>query len=470
MDGSNMMRPAKERPILNGVVSVGKWMRSEFAEWFVGSWALIIGWVIFTTIFFNFLLMDGIFSRGLGEGSGVNPDRFQQVGWMYRLFAAAFLMLATKLSLSGLGKHAWTVRIIGGFITLIVILHATGFGLKALEGKRGAATAIEEVAKVTDQANVDVLAQLRAQVAQIDADLKTAVAPINAEIFNLDTDRLAANDKRSDNLRERRTKLEDAALAEKAKLNASITTQITTGSTQKVTNTETVEKSEKWAPLFVGLGQLFTWNPQPTDWAIYVCAVLFLIFWVLVGDAIAIALPDALYRMHLQDAKNRKVNLSADAFADLLAQRDELQRRKANIDDGVDRALKTKTRKRNRAQTLKILEDQRAEAVKKDAAEQQAAEAEVKKIDDAIAELNGEDVEEEDAPEPLEEFEADEPEQVEDEQPELELTEQVDEPEADEAPEAPEPGTDLVPFVEASDEPEESDEESDDKRPLQAAE
>jgi hypothetical protein len=401
-----------------------RWLKNSFAEWFIGSWALILGWVIFLTIFFNFLLMDGTFSRGLGEGSGVNPDRFQQVGWMYRLFAAAFLVLATKLALSGLKAHANVVRSIGAIMTIIVVLHATGFGLKALEGKRGNATAIEQVAAVTTTANVDTLAQLKAQLAQIDADLKAAIEPINAEIINLDTDKLAANDKRSDGLRERRTRLEDAAFAEKQRLNTAITAQITTGSTQKVTDTKAVETSEKWAPLFVGLAQLFTWTQTPTDWAIYICAVLFIIFWVLVGDAIAIALPDALYRLHLADAKAPKVKLDADTFKSLREQAEELERRMANINAGTEKAVKTKGKKKKVAEAKKAIEDFRTELDRRNAERAAAEEADRKNVADAIAEMNAEIVDEPDEEEP-------EPE----EEPELELTEPADESEPEPPPE-----------------------------------
>ena len=156
----------------------------------------------------------------------------------------------------------------------------------------------------------------------------------------------------------------------------------------------------------------------------------------------------------------RRVQVAPDIFADLQAQADELAKRKANINEGVEKRNKTNTRTANKKVSMKILEDQRAEAVKKEAAEQQAAAAKVQEIDDAIAAMRAEIVEEEEPQEP-----------VEAEQPELELTEP--EPVAEAAPEEPPaltPGTDLV-VTETPAEPEDPTEESDDEnRPLQAAE
>src|SRR5262249_3611924 len=153
MDGSNMRPPSKLQGFWTGTKRFAGWMRRDFAEWFVGSWALIIGWTVFALIFCNFLIMDGTFSPGLGEGSAVNPDRFQQVGWAYRIFAALFMMLAMKLINMGQTRYAWAIRAIGCAITLIVILHATGFGLKALEGKRDGAESVVAVAEAKTETN-----------------------------------------------------------------------------------------------------------------------------------------------------------------------------------------------------------------------------------------------------------------------------------------------------------------------------
>jgi hypothetical protein len=60
-----------------------------------------------------------------------------------------------------------------------------------------------------------------------------------------------------------------------------------------------------WAPLFIGMAQVATWSKEPTDWAIYLCAVGFIIFWVLLGESLVIFLPERIYAMHLKDAEAR---------------------------------------------------------------------------------------------------------------------------------------------------------------------
>lgn len=93
-------------------------------------------------------------------------------------------------------------------------------------------------------------------------------------------------------------------------------------------------------------------------------------------------------------AAAKTVAVDPDVFRDLQRDADELARRKANIGEGVDKALKTKTRKRNRDVSIQMLEDQRAESVKREADERQ-------KIDDAIAEMSAEPAEEEEVPDLL---------------------------------------------------------------------
>lgn len=422
------MQPAQQgfwRGLWSGTKRFANWMRRDMAEWVVGTWALLIGWIVFSTIFFNFLLMDGHFSRGLGEGSGVNPDRFQQVGWMYRLFAAAFLMLGTKLALMGLKKHALAVRVIGCFITIIVVLHATGFGLKALEGKRSTAIAVEAVANETTASNESKIATLESRQDKIRADLKLAVDPLKTRMAGLDKDG-KFNEERTDALQARVAALENAAQAKIDKIDDEILAATVSGGEAKVENAEALAKNEKWAPLFVGLAQVFTWNPEPTDWAIYVCAVLFIIFWVLVGDSIAITLPDALYAIHLADAKNKPpkdVRVDPDVFKDLQAQSDELKKRKANLSDGAARAQTTKKKKENRALSKNLLQDHRAEEVKKEDAERQ-------KVEVAIQEMNANYVDE-DETEPPEAGEEPEIEEQSEQQDELQLTEEVIEDSAD---------------------------------------
>lgn len=62
----------------------------------------------------------------------------------------------------------------------------------------------------------------------------------------------------------------------------------------------------------------------------------------------------------------RSVAVDPDVFKDLQRDADELARRKANLGDGVEKANKTKNRKKNREQSLKMIADQRAESVKRE--------------------------------------------------------------------------------------------------------
>lgn len=383
----------------------GRWLKNDLAEWVIGSWALLIGWGIVGTIFYNLLQMDGHFSRGLGEGSGIDPSLFQNIGWMYGGFAAVFLVLCVKFEAAGLKATAISIKALGVVCIGIVMMHAVGFGLKALEAKRAGAAAVEDVAVVETTTNTNSIQQLRDQVSAIDTQLAVALAPINKEIATLDDDGNADNDKRSDDLRARRTLLEDEARAEKRKLNDDVATLIKTGGSTKAASTKDIATTEKWAPLFVGLAQFFNWTKEPTDWQIYIAGVLFNIAWMLFAHMIVIVMPPAMYKLHLKDAKPRAVKVNPDVFADLLAQADELAKRKANLSGGAEKGIKTKTRtKRVRL----AIEDMRAERVKRE---------ELQKAVDAEAALDQGG-----------EFEA--PEQTEPEEPELEL---VDVAAADEA-------------------------------------
>lgn len=94
----------------------------------------------------------------------------------------------------------------------------------------------------------------------------------------------------------------------------------------------------------------------------------------------------------------RTVRIDPNVFKDLQEQADELARRKANLGEGAEKAVKTKTRKKNRDQSLKLLlEDQRAEAVKREEVAAPEAEAEAP----AEVELEPDHVET-DEPEPAE--------------------------------------------------------------------
>lgn len=408
------MAPAAVKPTtMDRVVSVGRWFRSEFAEWVVGTWAQIIGWFIFLTIFFNFLEMDGFFSRGLGEGSGVNPDLFQHIGWMFRLFAAVFLTLATKFAAKDMKGQANKLKIIGAFATAIVILHAMGFGLKALHGKYANANSVAVVAETVTQSNDTVIATLTAQKQSILEVLAVQTAPLNDEITRLDTDG-KRNEELANRQKQRRDELQNAAQTKIDAIDAQILAVTASAGEHQATTAKEVATAEPWPPLYVGLAQLFTWSEKPTDGAIYLCGVIFLMFWILLGDAICIFLPPALYALHLKDAKQRHVKLSPDVFKDLQEQADELARRKANLDEGVTKRTRGKKRKEDIAANRLAIADLREELARREEVQSQ----------------------DETAPEPP----ADEPTEAtnEDGEPEatLELTEADAAPESPEAPEA----------------------------------
>lgn len=310
----------------------GKWARDEAAEWIIGSWALILGWCIVAVIFFSFLQMDGYFSRGLGEGSGVDPGLFQHIGWMFRLFAAIFLVFAVKLKSMGMESEARWVKILGVVGAIIVVAHAMGFGLKALEGKRSNAVAVSAVAATVTQSNDKIIATLNEQKAAIKADLEKQTAPLTAEINQYIKDG-KQNDDKADSTRERRKELEDKAQAKIDEIDTAILTTTTESGQHKATTTKDIATTEKWAPLFVGLAQLFTWNPEPSDWSIYLAGVLFLMFWILFGDSICIYMPHALYKMHLKDAQRRKFAAMGAKGGTTTARRNRVSRKLKAIED-----------------------------------------------------------------------------------------------------------------------------------------
>jgi hypothetical protein len=55
-----------------------------------------------------------------------------------------------------------------------------------------------------------------------------------------------------------------------------------------------------------------TWSKEPTDWAIYLCGVGFIVLWVLLAEALVIFLPERIYLMHLRDAEARPAPLEAE--------------------------------------------------------------------------------------------------------------------------------------------------------------
>jgi hypothetical protein len=293
-----------------------KWLKNDFAEWFIGSWALILGWTIWAILFSSFIQMDGHFSRGLRGGSGVDPNLFMYVGWAFRLFAVVFLVLCVKLENTGTNSQAkkleggsTKLKVLGGVITFIVILHAMGFALKALEGKRASAVAVVEIAETTQQSNATLIAAYEKQKDDIRADRDADVAALEASLQSELNDGNAGNDDAAREFYTPQIKgVRDQARDSIADIDAAMLALRQTDGAQRIEATTQESSSEKWAPLFVGLAQLGTWSKEPSDWAIYIAGVVFIAFWVWAGDMLSIGLPPTLYKLHLRDAQRKKMS------------------------------------------------------------------------------------------------------------------------------------------------------------------
>lgn len=275
-----------------------RYMRDQFVTVFVTGWLYIILWGVVTGAFIVLLYIDGKFSRALAPDS-IAPLSFQAMGWVYRFFAASFLMAAARCAYQGV-KGGWTFNALGVFASVIVCLHAFGFGFEALSDRREQALATREIATIEVQSNTELIETLEARKAQIDADTNAAVDALNAEIRQYITDGLN-NDDLADDSRERRTMLQDLAAADKRAIDDQILDLVASRNDARTDAVEETATAKPWAPLFVGLAQLATWTKEPTDWAIYLCAITFIIFWVLLAEALVIFLPERLYTMHLAD-------------------------------------------------------------------------------------------------------------------------------------------------------------------------
>lgn len=304
----------KSNPVAMG--KAASWAKNDFAEWFIGSWALILGWTIWAILFSSFIQMDGHFSRGLGEGSGVDPNLFMYVGWAFRLFAVVFLVLCVKLENTGTNSQAkkleggsTKLKVLGGVITFIVILHAMGFALKALEGKRASAVAVVEIAETTQQSNATLIAAYEKQKDDIRADRDADVAALEASLQSELNDGNAGNDDAAREFYTPQIKdVRDQARESIAAIDASMLALRQTDGAQRIEAQTQESSSEKWAPLFVGLAQLGTRSKEPSDWAIYIAGVVFIAFWVWAGDMLSIGLPPTLYKLHLRDAQRKKMS------------------------------------------------------------------------------------------------------------------------------------------------------------------
>jgi hypothetical protein len=283
-----------------------RWCRDKAAEFIVKFWLYVILWSVVGIAFTVLLYIDGKFSRGLAEGlEDINPFSFQAMGWAYRLFAAAFLMAGAVCIVKGI-KGALTFRLLGVFASVIVCLHAFGFGFQALQDRRDDALAVREVVALQANNSAEQIALLREQIETTRADRDARVIRLQASIDGIVSDGLN-NDQLADVYRADQTKAEDEA---KAKIDAAereISRLASEGNTAKQ-NIATITADEKpWPALYVGMAQLFTWSKAPDDWAIYLCGVGFIIGWVLLAESLVIFLPERIYLMHLKDAEGREV-------------------------------------------------------------------------------------------------------------------------------------------------------------------
>ena len=291
-------------------VSTLKWFRDSFAAWFTTSWLYAILWAVVGIAFVVLLYIDGIFSRSLAPES-IEPLSFQAMGWAYRFFAASFLMAAARCDMKDIpGK--WTFRLLGAFASIIVVLHAFGFGLEALSERRDQAFAARDVSTVQVDTIADQRELLEARKAQIDQDLATQVAALDAEIRQYITDGIA-NDFLSDETRERRTAIQDKAAADKEAIDQQIMALVSQSADAKAETIETTADEQPWHPLFIGLAQIVFLTWEPLDQEIYLAAVGFVFFWVLLAESLVIFLPERIYIMHMRDAD--KANAQAEAEA-----------------------------------------------------------------------------------------------------------------------------------------------------------
>lgn len=307
-----------------------RWMRDSFASWFATSWLYLILWGVVGVAFCVLLYIDGKFSRSLAPDS-VDPLSFQAMGWAYRFFAAAFLMAAARCVFKAIPGR-WTFRLLGIFASIIVCLHAFGFGFEALSDRRDQAMAVREVAQIAETSNADLIATLEARKAQIDADLTAAVEPLNAEIRQYITDGLN-NDDLADDTRARRNAIQDQAAADKRKIDDQIMQLVMTGADTRTQAVNTVTNAQPWHPLFVGMAQVTSWSREPTDWAIYLNAIGFVVFWVLLAESLVIFLPERIYVMHLNDAERARRSEAARKGHETRKEKEDANKDDLQIED-----------------------------------------------------------------------------------------------------------------------------------------
>lgn len=278
-----------------------RWCRDKAAGFLASFWLYVILWAVVAIAFTVLLYIDGKFSRGLAEGlEEIDPFSFQAMGWSYRLFAAVFLMAAARCLYKEV-KGALTFRLLGVFASVIVCLHAFGFGFQALSDRRDDALAQREVVQLQADNSAEQIALLNGQIDRIRSDRDAQVRRLQASIDGIVSDGLN-NDHLADVYRADQTRVEEAAGASVAALEAKITALATQGNEARQSVTTTLAEAKPWPALYVGLAQLATFSKEPADWAIYLCGVGFIVGWVLLAESLVIFLPERIYLMHLRDA------------------------------------------------------------------------------------------------------------------------------------------------------------------------
>jgi hypothetical protein len=350
------------------IIGALRWFRDSFASWFATAWLYLILWTVVAGAFGVLMYIDGKFSRSLAEGASIDPLSFQIMGWVYRLFAAAFLMAAARCAYKQI-EGVWTFRLIGAFASVIVCLHAFGFGFEALADRRDQAMSARTVATLSETNYTDQIAALERQKDSLRADRDGDVERLQASIQGIVSDGLN-NDELADVYRQDQTRITDEARRKIGAIDDQILGLMQDANAAETSATQVQADTRPWAPLFIGMAQVATWSKEPTDWAIYLCAVGFIIFWVLLGESLVIFLPERIYSMHLKDAEAKPKAVEAkDGEVIIKMTEQEAQemqdalRHYAKLREGHVRGGETKSRK-SRQDTKRIEANQYMEARK----------------------------------------------------------------------------------------------------------
>ncbi|MEM8615439.1 MAG: hypothetical protein AAGF20_00740 [Pseudomonadota bacterium] len=304
------------------------WCRDKGGSFVTTSWLYITLWGIVAAAFATLLYMDGKFSRSLAEGASIDPLAFQVIGWCFRFFAVVFLVAVARNVHKGISKGR-TFQVLGVFVSVIVCLHAVGIGLEALDDKKDRALAVETTVAAQTDGIDEKLAALERQKEGIRSDLERTVASNNAAIENITSDGLN-NDELADVYRQDNAEASRLARERIADIDAVEMQLLTQGASVAAENASVVATADKWSPLFIGIAQLATMSREPSDWAIYLCGVFFIVFWVAIAESLVIFVPPAIYRMHLHDADHASVKHSERAKKGWQT-RKRKQRRKARL-------------------------------------------------------------------------------------------------------------------------------------------